>query len=154
MNKGLKYSNKPVRGFELLRPEAILPRRQTKGSAGYDLALPEAVTLAPGAVVIARLGVKAYFPADEVLLIFVRSSLAYKKHLRLANSVAVIDSDYYNNPDNEGEIMLALHNFGAQPVTLAAQERIAQAIFVQFFKTAEETAPAERLGGIGHTGTV
>ena len=59
---------------------------------------------------------------DEYLSIFIRSSLAFKKGLMLANSTGIVDSDYYNNADNEGHIMIAYYNTNDQAYTLEKGE--------------------------------
>lgn len=130
-----------------------LPERKTAHSAGYDLAAAEAVTAAPGSVVLVPTGLKAYMGPDEVLIISIRSSLAVKRGLMLANGVGVIDSDYADNPANEGHIMVAVANPGAGPVEIAAGERIAQGIFLRFLTTVDDAAGGHRAGGFGSTGT-
>lgn len=55
-------------------------------------------------------GIKSYFDRKEVLLLIVRSSMGFKYNIRLCNQVGVIDSDYYNNKDNEGHIWLMTQN--------------------------------------------
>ncbi|MDC7243177.1 MAG: hypothetical protein PQJ44_04400, partial [Sphaerochaetaceae bacterium] len=67
--------------------------------------------------------------------------------------VGIIDSDYYNNPDNEGEIMLILYNFGKEPVAINKGERIAQGIFMKYFTVDENETTIKRLGGFGSTGS-
>ena len=128
------------------------PRRKTKASAGYDLEAAEDVVLNPGEVKLVPTGVKAYMPEDEVLLIYIRSSLAVKKGLILANGVGVVDADYYDNPENEGHIMIPLFNPGKEPVTIRKGERIAQGIFTKYLKTDDDQTDAERTGGFGSTG--
>ena len=79
-------------------------------------------------------------------------SLAIKKGLTLANNVGIIDADYYNNPSNEGHIMVALANWTNRPVVIAKGERIAQGIFEKYLVAdADETLSSERVGGIGST---
>ena len=78
-----------------------LPIRKTAKSAGYDLEAAETTVLAPHAVTVVPTGLKAFMEGDEYLSIFIRSSLAFKKGLMLANSTGIVDSDYYNNEDNE-----------------------------------------------------
>ncbi len=90
---------------------------------------------------------------DEVLLIFPRSSLAIKKGLRLTNSVAVIDADYYGNENNDGHIMISLFNFSDHDVVIEDQERIAQGIFMKYLPTDDDDAKGERVGGFGSTKT-
>lgn len=131
----------------------ILPKRGTAHSAGYDFTCLEAIDLEPGGQTLAKTGVKAQMEADEVLLIYPRSSLAVKKGLRLTNSVAVIDADYYGNPNNDGHIMIPLFNFSSHTVHLDKGERIAQGIFTKYLLTSDDQATGERKGGYGSTGT-
>ena len=146
-----------TRGFEKVSAYAEvdfpLPRRQTARSAGYDFTLPKTVTIAPGERMLLPLGVKAYMQPDEYLGIHIRSSMAIKRGLQLLNNVGIVDSDYYNNPDNEGHIMLALRNTTDAPVTLQAGERVCQGIFYKFY-TADDDRPVkdDREGGFGSTG--
>lgn len=86
-----------------------------------------------------------------MLLLFVRSSIGIKKHITLANGTGVIDADYYNNPDNEGEIMLALTNNGNEFWEAYPRDRIAQGVFVKYAVTDDDTADGDRKGGIGST---
>ena len=97
-------------------------------------------------------GIKAFMNYDEYLALHVRSSLGIKKHLMLANSTGIIDSDYYNNDDNEGHIMIGLFNFGQDSVTIEKGQRIAQGIFAKYLKATEDDAQGLREGGIGSTG--
>jgi len=132
-----------------------IPRRSTKLSAGYDLEAIEETIIEAKQVGMVATGVKALFPANEVLYVIARSSLPVKYGLMLPNGVGVIDSDYYNNPRNEGEIFVLLYNFTDYPVTIPKGERIAQAIFSPFFKVSDEDAPTEsRNGGFGSTNLV
>ncbi|MDF2631392.1 MAG: putative dUTPase [Symbiobacteriaceae bacterium] len=139
----------PVTGFA---GRVHLPQRKTAGSAGYDLAAAADTVVEPGRVTLVPTGLKAYMGPDEVLLLAIRSSLAVKRGLLLANGVGVIDSDYVDNPENEGHIMVALANYTGQPVTITAGERIAQGIFVPFLTTAADQAGGARQGGFGSTG--
>jgi len=86
--------------------------------------------------------------------VHIRSSMAIKKGIRLVNNVGIIDADYYNNPDNEGHIMLALVNTGLEPMVLKKGERVAQGIFYKYLTTDDdkETEKENRSGGFGSTG--
>lgn len=127
-----------------------LPERQTKDSAGYDLATCEDVIIQPGEIVLIKTGLKVQIPENEVLLVFPRSSLGIKKHLTMANNVGVIDADYFDNENNEGHIMIPLRNFGTKSITLEKDERVAQGIFVNYLKTADDkNGDNERSGGFG-----
>lgn len=144
-----------MRGFERVSyiDNGIIPTRGTKASAGYDFSTIEEVTIEPGQVVICKTGIKAFMQDDEVLLLHVRSSIGIKKGLILANSTGVIDSDYYNNPNNEGHIMVALKNITQQSVTLSKDERICQGIFQKYLVCSNEepTITETRTGGFGST---
>lgn len=144
------------RGFEVVSAYAgqdiRLPERKTAKSAGYDLEAAATTVLAPHAVTVVPTGLKAYMAADEYLSIFIRSSLAFKKGLMLANSTGIIDSDYYNNADNEGHIMIAYYNTRDDAYTVQKGERIGQAIFMKYLTVDDDAASGERTGGIGSTG--
>lgn len=144
------------RGFEWIQEYQELgkelPQRSTAGSAGYDLAAVSAVTLAPQKVTLVPTGLKAYMQPNEYLGIHIRSSLAVKQQIGLANSQGIIDADYYNNPDNEGHILIALINFGEKPVEIPAGTRIAQGIFYSFLLADDDHAAKSRSGGFGSTG--
>lgn len=131
--------------------EIILPTRATAGSAGYDIRSAENVIIKPSEQKVFKTGIKAKFGKGKVLLIAVRSSIGIKRHLILPNGVGVIDSDYYNNKETDGQIFMALYNIGTEPQEIKAGERIAQGIFIPFFKTADDKASGERQGGIGST---
>ena len=112
----------------------------------------ETKVLAPHAVTVVPTGLKAYMGDDEYLSVFIRSSLAFKKGLMLANSTGIVDSDYYNNPDNEGHIMIAYYNTGDTPYTVEKGDRIGQGIFMKYLTVDEDAASGMRTGGIGSTG--
>lgn len=141
------------RGFEVVTgfDKAIIPVRGTSGSAGYDFCSYEEATIESNQTVMIKTGIKAYMLDDEVLQIYPRSSLGVKKHLRLANSVGIIDSDYYNNENNEGHIMIPLFNFGNEPITISQGERVAQGIFSKYLITDTDQVSAKRSGGFGST---
>ena len=143
------------RGFEIVSAYAgqgiHIPSRKTAKSAGYDLEAAETKVLAPHAVTVVPTGLKAYMD-DEYLSVFIRSSLAFKKGLMLANSTGIVDSDYYNNPDNEGHIMIAYYNTGDTPYTVEKGDRIGQGIFMKYLTVDEDAASGMRTGGIGSTG--
>ena len=147
-----------IRGFEVVsafeEQNINLPTRKTTESAGYDIECAEAVTLEPNQVVLVPTGLKAFMAYDEYLAIHIRSSMAIKRKLALVNSTGIIDSDYYNNEENEGHIMIALLNFGNEPVTLEKGERVAQGIFSNYLITNDDDATGVRTGGIGSTGTM
>ena len=144
------------RGFQIVSAFADkgihLPARKTARSAGYDIEAAETVVLAPHAVTVVPTGLKDYMEGDEYLAIHIRSGISIKKGLMLVNSVGIIDSDYYDNPDNEGHIMIAYYNTNDVPLTLEKGERIGQGIFTKYLATSDDAATGERLGGFGSTG--
>ena len=99
--------------------------------------------------VLVKTGIKAKFPSNEALFLFNRSSNP-KRGLYLATGVSIVDSDYYNNEDNEGHIMLALHNNTDEPITINSGEHVAQGVFVKYLCT-DDNVVQERKGGIGST---
>lgn len=131
-------------------PNGVLPERKTKHSAGYDFSVVKGEIIPPHTTKIFNTGIKVCMEDNEVLLIFVRSSTGIKRGVTLANGTAVIDADYYNNEDNEGHIMLALHNNTDKDVTIDDGDNVAQGVFVNYLCTGE-TVINERKGGIGST---
>ena len=90
---------------------------------------------------------------DEVLLLFVRSSIGIKRNLSLANGTGVIDSTYFNNLDNEGNIICAIYNYGTTPQVIKEGERFVQGVFVKYLTTSQDTTKnTTRTGGIGSSG--
>ncbi len=144
------------RRFEVVskydKADVTLPERKTKGSAGYDLSAAVSVKIPPKEIGFIPTGVKAMMPDDEVLQVYPRSSLSFKKKLIKANSVGIIDSDYYNNPDNEGEIILILYNFGQEEAVVEKGERVAQGVFMKYYTVDDDNSKVKRLGGFGSTG--
>jgi len=178
------------RGFEVVRedyktlPEGDikLPLRGTKTSAGYDFYATEDLVILPQTIAKFKTDIKAYMKEDEVLLMFIRSSLGVKKDLMIANTVGVIDSDYYSNPDNDGNMMVALRNLrpsigvGKDSISLATDsgdivsipviedlteintihipkgERVIQGVFVKFKEADNCNSDTDRTGGVGSTG--
>lgn len=147
------------RGFEVAKgfenSNINLPVRSTKNSAGYDVEAAEDCVIPafkPGQKpTLVKTGIKAYMESDEVLILANRSSNPGKKGLILANSIGVVDSDYYGNPDNDGHIMYAFFNFKAEDVEIKKGERIGQAIFQKYLVTDDDIAQGERTGGFGST---
>lgn len=96
-------------------------------------------------------GIKSYMGEDEYLQLANRSSNPMKSKLVLTNGVGVIDSDYYNNEDNEGHIMFQFVNYGLGKVTIKKGERIGQGIFLPFLKADNDVSGGDRTGGFGST---
>ena len=148
-----------TRGFEVAKgfeDKGInLPIRKTKYSAGYDIESAEDVVIPSFKKgmnpTLIKTGIKAYMQDDEVLYLYNRSSNPKKKGLILANSVGVIDKDYYGNPDNDGHIMFAFYNIKDEDVEIKKGEAVGQAIFQKYLVVDNDNAEGERLGGFGST---
>ena len=132
--------------------EITLPHRATPQSAGYDFHILEDLTLKPGEIKKVPTAIKVSMNYDEVLMIYIRSSLGFKYNMRMCNQTGIIDSDYYNNKDNEGHIFIAIQNEGQETVNLKANDRFAQGIFMKYLTTDdEEEITSTRTCGIGST---
>lgn len=130
-----------------------LPIYADDGSAGADFFCPKDTQILPGHKTIIWTDVKAYMPKDEVLKLYIRSSLAIKKGIMLSNQVGIVDSSYYSNVSNDGNIGIALLNTSGQAVEIKAGERIAQGVFMSFKRADNSTNLHEtRAGGIGSSG--
>lgn len=152
MIKGQELSG--FRGFEVLRGwdeiGVTAPKRATTRSAGYDLkaAIPHAWNIKPHEVILVPTGLTAYMQDYEWLGIYVRSSLALRSGLALANGVGVVDADYLGQ-----HIQVMLRNTSDVTVTIHPLDRIAQAIFqLYFIADGDEPAGEIRTGGFGSTG--
>lgn len=148
-----------TRGFEIAKgfeDKGInLPVRKTKYSAGYDIEAAED-TIVPSfkkgmAPTLVKTGIKAYMKDNEFLALYNRSSNPKKKGLILANSVGIVDKDYYGNPDNDGHIMFAFYNIKEEDIEIKKGEAIGQGIFQEYFAVDNDVAEGERVGGFGST---
>ena len=157
-----------------------IPIRKTMKSAGYDFEVAEDIVIPSWSELFATMaeitrgemtlddmatftkkmktkptlvptGIKCQMADDEYLELSVRSSCPLKHWLILANSVGIIDSDYYNNPDNEGHIMFQVINLSPSPIKLQKGDRIGQGIIKKYIITEDDAAVGERLGGFGST---
>ena len=148
-----------TRGFEVCKgfdkKKINLPTRKTKFSAGYDIECAEDIVVpkyVPGInPTLIPTGIKAYMQDDEVLYLYNRSSNPKKKGLILANSVGVIDKDYYGNPDNDGHIMFAFFNIKDEDITIKRGEAIGQGVFSKYLVVDNDNAKGDRTGGFGST---
>lgn len=133
-----------------------MPKRSTKNSAGYDFSCIEDIEIPPYKIgdnpVLVPTGIKAYMPNNEFLMLVNRSSNPKKKKLVIPNSMGIIDADYADNPDNEGEMFFAFYNLSNEPVVLKKGEKMGQGIFINFGITDNDNAEGERTGGFGSTG--
>jgi dUTP pyrophosphatase len=96
-------------------------------------------------------GVKCYLEEGYYLELSVRSSTPLKYWIILANSVGIIDADYADNPDNEGEIFFQIINLSPFPIQLKKGDIIGQGIIKRYEVTDDDKAEGERTGGFGST---
>ena len=128
-----------------------LPKRATIGSAGYDFFAPYDFTIEPKSSFTVHSGIKCKIKGGWVLMVHGRSSLGIKG-LRLNTTVGIIDSDYYSNPQNDGEIGIGLVNTTDKRFEFKAGDRLAQGIFVPYGITTDDDVTDTRVGGFGSTG--
>lgn len=125
-----------------------LPKRATKGSAGYDFYAPCTFTLKPQEEIKIPTGIRAEMDAAWVLQCFPRSSLGFKYRTRLNNTVGIIDSDYFYS-DNEGHIQIKLTT--DKEVTVEQGAGFVQGIFMMYGLTVDDDVEEIRNGGFGST---
>lgn len=135
-----------------LDPSVPLPKYETAGAAGFDLASNADITIEPGQVTLVPTGLVVAVPAGHVLGIFARSSTPLKRGLMVANGVGLVDSDYCGPHD---EIKIEVVNFTSAPVQVRRGDRLAQGVILRFERAEwdERDAPAAPTrGGFGSTG--
>lgn len=145
-----------------------IPTRATKYSAGYDFYLPITISkLARGGSVLFPTGIKVKLDNDCVLFLTPRSSLGIEYGMQLANTMGVIDADYYNNDNNEGHIWCKIQfplnsiygkneNYMYFPqlnkeINLEEGTPFLQGIIVKYYTSDNDNVDSERKGGIGST---
>ena len=131
--------------------EVILPKRATKSSVAYDFYSPIDITIPPMTSVMIWTDIKAKFNENEALLINIRSSMG-KQPVMIANTQGWIDSDYYSNPDNDGNIGIRLFNLGNTSYVVKSGDRIAQGMFVKYLVADNGNTDCVRKSGFGSSG--
>ena len=129
-----------------------LPKRATKGSAGYDFFAPFDITLAPGQTIKVPTGIRAKMEDGWVLKLYPRSGLGFKFRLQLNNTVGIIDSDYYYS-SNEGHIFAKITNDSNEEriVNIKKNTGFIQGIFLEYGITYDDEVEEIRDGGFGST---
>lgn len=135
-----------------------LPKRSTTGSAGYDFFLPFNILLPEDNAVVIPTGIRCKIEDGWVLKCYPRSGHGFKYGIRLANTVGIIDADYYN-AENEGHIQIKLVNDSEafqekgrfNDINLAKEAAFCQGIFIPFGITVDDEADGIRVGGFGST---
>ncbi len=147
------------RGFEIVKgyenKNINIPVRKTSLSAGYDIESAEEIVIPSFRMgtkpTLIKTGLKCYMENDEYLMLVNRSSNPVKRGLVLANSVGIIDADYFNNPDNDGHLMYAFYNYSKEDITIKKGDIIGQAIFMKYLLVDNDSSNDERKGGFGST---
>ncbi len=129
--------------------ELQLPRRATKGSAGYDFTLPFDADFIEGTTITIPTGIRVKIDEDWVLQCYPRSGLGFKYGLVLVNTVGIIDSDFYHSM-NEGHIFVKM--MVSKSVKLNKGDRFMQGIFMPYGIVVDDDVIEERVGGLGSTG--
>jgi dUTP pyrophosphatase len=137
--------------FRKSEGEIKLPTRASEHSAGYDFYSPVEVTIEPNKSVLIFTDVKAHMYYDNVLMLYVRSSMG-KHPVVIANGTGIIDSDYFSNMDNDGNIAFRLLNLGDTPYEIKKGDRIGQGVFMKFGTVKDDTTTTQRIGGFGSSG--
>ena len=146
------------RGFEIAKgwedKDIHLPVRKTAHSAGYDVEAAEDIIIPvfkPGMKpTLIPTGLKAYCESDEWYMLANRSS-GPKKGFLMANSIGIIDSDYYNNEDNDGHFYFAYFNCSDHDIEVKKGDIIGQVVFQKYLLADNDTATGVRTGGFGST---
>ena len=146
------------RGFEIAKgwenKGINLPVRKTKHAAGYDIEAAEDVIIPsykPGIKpTLIPTGLKAYCQDDEWYMLVNRSS-GPKKGFVMANSIGVIDADYYGNESNDGHFYFQYFNFQDHDIEVKKGDIIGQVIFQKYLITDDDNAEGKRTGGFGST---
>ena len=148
-----------MRKFEIVEDFALqyglksikMPQRATKHSAGYDIYSPIDITIQPKTAEMIWTNVKAQFETDEVLLLCVTSGMG-KRGIMVANTIGVIDCDYYGNVSNDGNLGFRLYNYGNEPYVIKAGDKIGQGVFLKYLTVDDEPEIDNvRVGGFGST---
>lgn len=133
------------------KSDITLPTRATKSSIAYDFYSPIDIIIEPMKSAMIWTDIKAKFNADEALLINVRSSMG-KQPIMIANTQGWIESDYFSNPDNDGNIGIRLFNLGTEPYEIKIGDRIAQGMFIKYLTADNGNTDNTRQGGFGSSG--
>ncbi len=147
-----------TRGFEIAKgwedKDIHIPKRSTMYAAGYDVEAAEDITIPmyqPGQKpTLIPTGLKAYCKPDEWIMLVNRSS-GPKKGFLMANSIGVVDYDYYGNETNDGHFYFQYFNISDHDLEVKKGDVIGQVIFQKYFTTDDDEATEIRTGGFGST---
>lgn len=155
----LWQKQKKIRGFQVTKNAPIdtkLPIRGSEGSAGYDAFAPCDIFIpAHGCSELIHLNIKAYMQQGEWLAILCRSSYGVKEekgHLIVVHGVGVVDSDFYSNPTNDGNIGVMFYSRVDHDVIIPKGDRCCQLIFMPYLLADNDINLGCRKGGYGSSG--
>lgn len=137
--------------YDYLLNDIPMPKRATVGSAGYDICTPYDVDLEPGDEVNIPTGLKCKINNGWALFALPKSGLGFKYYVRLANTIGLIDEDYYNNENNEGHMWVKIRNEGSKPLHIDCGKGMCQMVFLPYGITYDDEAEGIREGGFGST---
>ena len=147
------YSRFPEAQLKKVYDAIKLPERATSGSAGYDFYLPLPILDIPtNSSITIPTGIRCKIDDGWVLQIYPRSGHGFKYGVHLANSVGIIDADYYG-ANNEGHINVKLVNDSLlkKHFELNQGDAFCQGIFMPFGTTVDDEVETKRTGGFGST---
>ena len=144
----MRYFEVVKNEFRKNEGEIKLPTRASRHSAGYDFYSPVDAIIQPNEAVMIWTDVRAHMYYDNALLIIPRSSMG-KHPVMIANTVGLIDSDYYGNESTDGNIGFRLLNLGTTPYEIKAGDRIGQGIFIKYGTIKDDDTTETRTGGFG-----
>ena len=151
LNSNVTYNFETTDKFIQSLYDIKLPKRATSGSAGYDFFAPVSIKLNPGEDIVIPTGIRCEMNENLALLIYPRSGLGFKNYMRLANTVGIIDSDYFHS-DNEGHIMIKIRNESKDKTLIIEEGKgFAQGVFTAYYKTDDDETTETRNGGFGST---
>ena len=150
-----------MRKFELVRDDAMMydvdketlkkPYRATKHAVCYDCFSPIDVEIPAESTKLVFINFKAYCNTDEGYILASTSGLG-KRGIILANGIGIIESDYYGNENNDGNLGFMLHNLSKDEVHINVGDKIGQGFFIKILRVDdEEEVQSVRKGGFGST---
>ncbi len=159
------FSACPDKEIESIYNSIRLPKRATVGSAGYDFYSPIDMTLyysntvdcektyglSSGTITVPT-GIRCNIKQGWLLQIYPRSSLGFKFGLHLANTVGIIDGDYYFS-ENEGHIFvkIVIGSECKKDIEIKKGQAFCQGILTPFGITYDDDTVNKRNGGLGST---
>ncbi len=145
------FGDSNIKNIDIAYDNINIPKRATLGSAGYDFISPFTFSLKPHEIIKIPSGIRVQMKPGWVLQLYPRSSLGFKYQMMLGNTVGIIDSDYFNSP-NEGHIIIQIVNSNpTETLDIKAGQAFIQGLFLEYGITTDDNAVDIRQGGFGST---